>query len=238
MELFVGTSGFSYKEWQPAFYPPKMPADRFLAHYASELPCVEINGSFYRFPTKKLLAGWAEQVAGRDFSFVLKAPSKITHIGRLKPLDVVDAFIDSARTLGSHLGALLFQLPPNMKKDLERLDGFLEHVPSDVRVALEPRHPSWLEDDVLERLRARGVALCLAETEEAKADDELNAPFISTAPFGYLRLRREDYTEAELVAWATRLKAQAWEKVFVFFKHEAVRSVVCAKVLRAQFEGK
>ncbi|HEY4231626.1 MAG TPA: DUF72 domain-containing protein [Thermoanaerobaculia bacterium] len=214
MRVLTGTSGFSYKEWKGSFYPEDLPADAMLRYYAERLPAVEINNTFYRMPKAQLLAGWAEEVPD-GFRFVLKASQRITHFKRLKDVsEEVGYFLRVAATLGDRLGPILFQLPPNLKKDLPRLAEFLDLLPAATRAALEFRHASWFEDDVFEALRARGAALCLAE------DEELAAPLVATAGWGYLRLRRPDYGEAEIRAWADRVRAQAWEEAYVFFKHE------------------
>ena len=214
MRVLTGTSGFSYKEWKGSFYPEDLPADAMLRYYAERLPAVEINNTFYRMPKAELLAGWAEEVPD-GFRFVLKAAQRITHFKRLKDVsEEVGYFLRVAATLGDRLGPILFQLPPNLKKDLPRLSEFLDLLPAATRAALEFRHASWFEDDVFEALRSRGAALCVAE------DEELAAPLVATAGWGYLRLRRPDYGEAEVQAWADRVRTQAWEEAYVFFKHE------------------
>lgn len=215
MALFVGTSGYSYKEWKGAFYPDKLPANQMLRFYGERFRTVEINNSFYRLPTAEVVAGWAAVVPA-DFRFVLKAPQQITHIQRLKGSDdTVEAFYKVAATLSDRLGPLLFQLPPNMKKDFDRLRAFLSALPAGPRVAFEFRHPSWFDDESLGLLREHKVALCVAE-----ADDGPEVPVTSTADWGYLRLRRADYTDAELAEWVRRVKEHRWSDVFVFFKHE------------------
>jgi uncharacterized protein YecE (DUF72 family) len=214
MRVLTGTSGFSYKEWKGSFYPEDLPAEEMLRFYASRLPAVEINNTFYRMPKAELLASWAEQVPD-GFRFVLKASQRITHFKRLKDVsEEVGYFLRVAATLGDRLGPILFQLPPNLKKDLPRLSEFLDLLPAATRAALEFRHASWFEDDVFEALRHRGAALCIAE------DEDLAAPLVATAGWGYLRLRRPDYGDAEVQAWADRVRAQAWEEAYVFFKHE------------------
>ena len=222
MRIDIGTSGYGYKEWIGSFYPAGVKPKAMLAYYASKLPTVEINYTFRRMPTAKLLEGWAAQVP-ESFTFVLKAPERITHRAKLKDVrETSQTFVSIAQTLGPRLGALLFQLPPYAKKELGVLRAFLEDIPrSDrPRLAFEFRHPSWLDEDALAILRAHGAALCLSESDDSVAGDELAAPLVSTADWGYLRLRRTDYTDADLVAWGTRLRAQAWSRVFVFLKHE------------------
>ena len=214
MRVLAGTSGFSYKEWKGSFYPEDLPAEEMLAYYARRLPSVEINNTFYRMPKAALLATWAEQVPD-GFRFALKASQRITHHKRLKDVSgEVEYFFRVATTLGDRLGPALFQLPPNLKKDLPRLADCLALLPPASRAAFEFRHASWFEDDVFEALRSRGAALCIAE------DEELATPVVATAGWGYLRLRRPDYGEAEVAAWADRVRAQAWDETYVFFKHE------------------
>ena len=214
MRVLTGTSGFSYKEWKGSFYPEDLPADAMLRYYAERLPAVEINNTFYRMPKAELLASWAEQVPD-GFRFVLKASQRITHFKRLKDVsEEVGYFLRVAATLGDRLGPILFQLPPNLKKDLPRLSAFLDVLPAATRAAVEFRHASWFEDDVFEALRARGAALCVAE------DEDLATPLVATAGWGYLRLRRPDYGGPEVQAWADRVRGQSWEDAYVFFKHE------------------
>ena len=224
MRVHIGTSGYSYKEWKGTFYPADIKPEGMLAYYATKLSTVEINNTFYRMPSPTVLANWATQVPD-DFTFVLKAPQRITHQKKLKNAgEVVESFVTIAHALGKKLGPLLFQLPPFMKKDVETLRAFLAPVaalPEPPKVALEFRHPSWKSDDVHEVMRAHGAALCIAESDDAVVDsNDLEAPLVSTASWGYLRLRRTDYEEADLAAWATRLRAQTWTDAYVFLKHE------------------
>ncbi len=237
MHVYVGTSGYSYKEWKPDFYPADVPATRFLAHYATKLEAVEINSTFYRFPTKKLLAGWVSEVP-ESFVFALKVPQKITHIARLKEVgDAVKTLLENVRDeLGPRAGALDLQLPPNFKKDMGRLrDVFAaaDSVERRPRIACEFRHPSWFDDEVHTLLADHDAALVLAESDDAEAGDDLDAPLIATAKWGYLRLRRTDYTDDKLRAWKTRLAAQKWETVYAFLKHEAVEAPLLATRLRS-----
>lgn len=214
MQAYVGTSGYSYKEWKGSFYPEKLPAPKMLRYYAERLNTVEINNTFYRMPTEKVLMQWAEQVPAR-FTFVLKASRRITHIKRLTAAeDETTYLLHTASVLGPKLGPLLFQLPPTLKKDLPRLNAFLELIPPQWVAALEFRHATWFDDEVYESLRSRNMALVTAETEDAAV------PFVSTADWGYLRLRREDYDGGDLRAWADRIREQAWTAAYVFFKHE------------------
>ena len=215
MRVFTGTSGYSYKEWKGRFYPEKMKEAEMLAFYAGCFPTVEINNTFYRMPAPDLLRKWAEQTP-EAFTFVLKAPQRITHHRRL--VDVsgdVSYFLQTAGALGGKLGPILFQLPPYMKKDLERLKAFLDLLPAAPRAAFEFRHASWFDAEVRGALRDKGAALCLADTDEEPLTD-----VAVTADWGYLRLRRTTYTEADVTAWAERVRAQPWQRAFVFFKHE------------------
>ena len=214
MRVLAGTSGFSYKEWKGSFYPEDLPAEEMLSYYASRLPAVEINNTFYRMPKPALLESWAAQVSP-EFRFILKASQRITHRKRLKEAgDEVAYFFQTASTLGDRLGPTLIQLPPNLKKDLPRLESFLGVLPSGASAAFEFRHASWFEDDVFAALKAKGAALCIAE------DEDLATPLVATAPWGYLRLRRQDYDEAAVAAWAEKTRGQPWSEAFVFFKHE------------------
>jgi uncharacterized protein YecE (DUF72 family) len=213
-QLFVGTSGFSYREWRGSFYPEDMKEAGMLAYYASHFRSVELNNTFYRLPSEKTLVQWAEQVP-QGFRFALKASRTITHIKRLKEVaDPVGYLFRTTAALGDARGPVLFGLPPNMKLDLERLNALLRLIPADARAAIEFRHDSWHVDSVLDALRSHNVALCIAHT----ADDE--TPFVATADCGYLRLRREAYTPADLEDWLGRIRAQQWNDVYVFFKHE------------------
>ena len=215
MNFHVGTSGFAYKEWKGAFYPKDLPAEQMLKFYGERFGAVEINNTFFRMPKPAVLESWAAEVAD-DFKFVLKASRGITHMKRLKDAgDSVAYLLKVASALQDKLGPLLFQLPPNMKKDLPRLCAFLELLPRERRAAFEFRHQSWFDDDVLATLRERRAVLCIAE-----AEDELEIPFASTADWGYLRLRMPDYTDKDLTSWLTRVREQPWTDAFIFFKHE------------------
>jgi uncharacterized protein YecE (DUF72 family) len=217
MRVLVGTSGYSYKEWKPSFYPKELPTGDFLPFYAKHLPTVEINNTFYRMPTAKLVEGWASEVP-ETFTFALKAPQRITHTLRLKDADDATAtFVRTAGALGSRLGPLLFQLPPFLRKDTGLVGAFLDAIGALVpapRVALEFRHPSWFDDEVFEVLRAHGAALCIAEGEA------LVSPLVPTAAWGYLRLRRDAYPDELVAEWAEKIRAQAWTEAFVYVKHD------------------
>lgn len=215
MNLYVGTSGYSYREWKGSFYPADLPAKRMLNYYAQRFRTVEINNSFYRMPSATVLESWAAEVPA-DFRFVLKAPQRITHHQRLRDVgEPVSLLVQVAAVLKERLGPLLFQLPPNLKKDAPRLREFLGLLPARSRAAIEFRHPSWFDEEVFELLREHEAALCIAE-----AEDGAEVPFHSTAPWGYLRLRRPDYSDADLKDRADRVKRQGWREAFVFFKHE------------------
>lgn len=214
--VLVGTSGYNYREWKGTFYPRDLPASKMLAYYAARFPTVEINASFYRLPTPRTVAGWAAAVPD-GFTFVLKAPQRITHFARLRDVDEpVRLFCDAARALGAARGPLFFQLPPNFAKDTGRLADLLALLPPDMEAAFEFRHPSWLAADVYQRLRGRNAALCIANDETA------TTPAVATADWGYLRLRRLDYGDEALRRWAGTIRGlgEAWRRAFVFFKHE------------------
>ena len=219
MKVAVGTSGFAYKEWRGTFYPADLKEADFLAFYAGRLGAVEINNTFYRMPKESLLADWAARVP-EHFTFVLKAPQKITHMKRLKDTgEEVGYFLRTANVLGPRLGPTLFQLPPNLKQDLPRLRDFLALIPRTWRAAFEFRHASWLADDTYGLLREHGAALVCAEMDPEEAGAAA-PPLVATASWGYLRLRKVNYTSADLAAWAERIAAQPWDTAFVFFKHE------------------
>lgn len=216
MQLLAGTSGFAYKEWKGAFYPKDIHNDAMLGYYASHFDACEINNSFYRMPAEKTLLQWASQVPA-DFRFVLKASQRITHFARLKDTsrDAVEYFVKTAQTLGDQLGPILFQLPPNMKADVPRLEAFLEYLPAGTRAAFEFRNASWFDDVVFDLLRAKRAALCVADTEEEQT------PRVATVDdWGYLRLRRVEYGTTDLENWADWLRAQTWTRAYAFFKHE------------------
>ncbi len=215
MKLSVGTSGWSYKPWKGVFYPEDLPNERMLDFYAERLPAVEINNTFYRLPRASVLERWAEQVP-ESFRFALKASRRITHQKRLKDADDETGYlVRTVAALGPRLGVLLFQLPPNLRADRERLERFLELLPEDLPAAFEFRHPSWHEPELLDCLRGRGCALVHTDADGADPVEP-----VSTASFGYLRLRRSDYARADLAAWAQRLATAGWQQVFAFLKHE------------------
>src|SRR5919107_1578827 len=217
MNIQVGTSGWSYKEWKGSFYPPKLPADAMLRYYASRFSTVEVNNSFYRMPRESVLAGWAEQVSP-EFRFVMKASRRITHNNRLNDDDgSLGYFLRAVTPLGPRLGPTLFQLPPTFHRDLDRLQSFLDRLPKRWAAAVEFRHESWFDDSTYELLRSRGVALVGVDRDP---DQGSGAPVVPTAPWGYLRLRRSLYDTAGLRGWAERILSLPWEQAFVFLKHE------------------
>jgi uncharacterized protein YecE (DUF72 family) len=217
MRILVGTSGWSYKEWKGSFYPADLPADDMLRHYATRLPTVEINNSFYRIPREKVLLEWAEQVP-TGFRFVLKASRRVTHVNRLTDEDGSLAyFLSTVNVLGEKLGPTLFQCPPTLKRDMARLRDFLARVPRTWRAALEFRHASWFDEEVYHALRAHDVALVAAE------EDDHATPLVPTASWGYLRLRRTEYGDEELSKWLERIRTQPWHEAFVFLKHDEER---------------
>lgn len=216
VRVLAGASGYSYKPWRGKFYPEDLPDAEMLAWYAARLPTVEINNTFYRMPRTEVVAGWAERTPP-SFRFALKASQRITHKLRLKEAgEAVGYFFKAAEALGDKLGPTLFQLPPYMRKDVPLLEAFLALLPRGHRAAFEFRHDSWADDDVHAALRAHGAALCIADTDDAEPPPALTA----TADWGYLRLRRSGYSDAELAAWARRIAAQPWSEAHVYFKHE------------------
>jgi uncharacterized protein YecE (DUF72 family) len=214
--VLCGTSGFQFDAWREHFYPEDLASNRMLEFYAARLPTVEINYTFYRTPTDKTFDGWLAQTPD-SFRFALKASQRITHRARLKDAEEPTAFFcEKAKRLGDKLGPVLFQLPPNLKKDAERLRTFVTAIPAGIRAAFEFRHASWFDDETFETLRGVGAALCIAQ------DEKLSTPPVRTADFGYLRLRLPDYDDTALRAWSERLRALAFPSdVYVFFKHEA-----------------
>ena len=216
--ILVGTSGYNYPEWKGSFYPADLAVSKMLPYYASKFRTVEINYTFYRMPTSKIVTGWATQVPA-DFRFTLKAPKRITHDKRLRAAEVADSlqtFVSVAGELGPRLAALLFQLPPNFKKDLVLLNEFLSLLPPKTIAAFEFRHASWLDDEVYAALMARNIALCIADSEKRQT------PTLTTADYAYFRLRDEGYQDADIERWAASAKESGarCSDVFVYFKHE------------------
>jgi uncharacterized protein YecE (DUF72 family) len=216
VKLWIGTSGFQYPEWKGTFYPETLPASKMLSFYAERFSSTEINYTFHRIPSEKTIAGWV-QATPEGFKFSLKAPQKITHFAKLRACDdTLTYFYKVVSALGQRLGVVLFQLPPSLQKDVILLGDFLRCLPSGMRAAFEFRHPSWFDDEVFAALKAHNLALCTADSEK------LSAPVIATADFGYLRLRREDYTSDDVARWTNTVQAQKlnWSDAFVYFKHE------------------
>ncbi|SIO60917.1 Uncharacterized conserved protein YecE, DUF72 family [Singulisphaera sp. GP187] len=215
MGLYVGTSGYSYKPWKGTFYPKDLPVQQMLRFYGERFRTVEINSTFYGMPKVSTVEGWADAVPA-DFKFVLKAPRQITHVRKLNDVgELMSHLLEVAGALAEHQGPLLFQLPSTSKKDVTRLRAFLALLPLQLRTAFEFRHPSWFDDEVFGLLRDHRATLCIAD-----ADDKLDVPFMATTDWGYLRLRRADYGDAELMEWVKRVQEQNWEHAFVYFKHE------------------
>ncbi len=217
MHVRVGTSGYSYKEWKGTFYPDDLPAAKMLPYYGERFDSVEINNTFYRMPDAKMVARWGEQVPD-GFTFVLKAPQRITHQKRLVGAgDDLRQLFEAGEVLGSKLGPVLFQIPPFSRKDALKLREFVAILPPDRRVAFEFRHDSWFDEEIYAILRGRDIALCAADTDEVTDPESLVVP---TASWGYMRLRRTEYALGQLTAWAQRVEKQAWSDAYVFFKHE------------------
>lgn len=231
MRVAAGTSGFSYKEWHGSFYPEKLPASRMLEFYTEHLPTVELNNTFYRMPAEALIRAW-ESKSPESFRFVLKAPRSMTHIRKLTDCEEPLArFVQVAAHLGSKLGPLLFQLPPNYPRNTDQLGTFLGALPAGVRAAFEFRHPSWYDESTFTVLRRHNAALCAADVDDVEPQ-----PIVATADWGYLRLRRLDYAPDQLEAWAGTLRQQPFSEAFVFFKHE-LKAPVLARQFNALFRG-
>jgi uncharacterized protein YecE (DUF72 family) len=228
-KLWAGASGYAFKEWKGSFYPEKIQPEAMLAWYAERLPTVEINNSFYQTPKAEVLERWA-QATPEAFRFAIKAPRRITHEARLAAdaaADPLAYLYKNLALLGAKRGPVLFQLPPFLKKDLPRLKDFLALLPDGHGAAFEFRHDSWFDDDVYTLLRAAGAALCLSEREDKAAP-----PLVETAPWGYVRLRLETYSQADLAAWAGRLAATRWQETHVYFMHEPTAPVYAAALLQ------
>jgi uncharacterized protein YecE (DUF72 family) len=215
MNFYVGTSGYGYKEWRGIFYPERISAGEMLRFYSGRLNAVEINNTFYRMPTQRLLLSWEKQVPA-SFVFALKAPQVITHLKRLKGVEEETGYMFNAlNALESKLGPVLFQFPKSFRADRPTLQAFLNLIPAGVSCAFEFRSTSWLDAEVLDVLHKKGCSFCTADTDENPARE-----IISTASWGYLRLRRSHYSDTDLSQWIERVLSQKWKKVFVFFKHE------------------
>ena len=215
MKIYVGTSGYSYKEWKGIFYPEKISPKEMLRFYGERLGAVEINNTFYRMPAERVLTSWADQVPA-DFVFAFKAPQVITHIRRLKGVEEETGYLLRTLTvLGKRLGPVLFQFPKTFKADPEVFKAFLGLLPATISCAFELRSQSRLDPKIQDLLKGKGCSLCTTDSDDNPADEIIN-----TAPWGYLRLRRSDYTEADLEKWRRRIQSQNWERAFLFFKHE------------------
>ncbi|HZZ92752.1 MAG TPA: DUF72 domain-containing protein [Usitatibacter sp.] len=229
-KLLAGASGYSFKEWCGPFYPPRTKADQMLAFYSARLPTVEINNTFYRMPQPAVLAQWKETVPA-DFRFSIKASRRITHISRLKAessADSVQYLYKTLEALGEKRGPVLFQLPPLLKKDVARLEAFLALLPADHRAAFEFRNATWFDDDVYSALRTAGATLCFSERE-----DDTPPPLVETAPWGYVRLRLEAYSGADLERWAERIAGTGWSETYAYFMHEPTAPAYARTLLEA-----
>ncbi len=216
MRHWIGTSGFQYPEWKGAFYPEKMPPSQMLGFYSEHFASTEVNYTFRRIPAEKTILAWSAATPP-DFRFAFKAPQRVTHFAKLRDCgELMQVFHTATTPAGEKLGPVLFQLPPTFKKDADILSTFLGEIPRGMRAAFEFRHESWFDESIFEILRAANAALCVAESED------LLTPSVATADFGYLRLRREDYTTANLKKWAGWIEKQAphWPEAFIYFKHE------------------
>jgi uncharacterized protein YecE (DUF72 family) len=226
--LWAGASGYAFKEWKGSFYPEKIAPEAMLAWYAERLPTVEINNTFYQMPKVTVLEHWAE-VTPATFRFAIKASRRITHEARLAAdaaADSVAYLYKNLAALGAKRGPVLFQLPPFLKKDVARLNDFLQLLPEGHLAAFEFRHDSWFDDAVYAALKAAGASLCLSERE-----DNAPPPLVETTTWGYVRLRLEHYTEADLAAWAERLAATRWSEVHAYFMHEPTAPALASALL-------
>ncbi len=213
--IYVGTSGYSYKEWKGSFYPENIPAKEMLSYYAKRLPAVELNNTFYRSPQPGMIESWKARVP-ENFRFTMKASQVITHFKRLNDAAMqTRSMLERISAFENHFGALLFRLPDDMQKDVKRLETFLKHLPPDTRAAFDFRHPSWFDDDVFELLRRENRVLCISDRDEMPWND-----IEKTADWGYVRLRRVNYSKSDLAEWVRRVRAQRWKDTFVFFKHD------------------
>ncbi|MEZ5963659.1 MAG: DUF72 domain-containing protein [Planctomycetota bacterium] len=215
MRLLVGTSGFSYEPWRGTFYPEDLGTDEMLAHYASKLDAVEINNTFYRMPSRDVVARWRQQVPAH-FRFAVKASRRITHQHKLAGTGELLTFLQgSLREMGETLACVLFQVPKWVRKDLDLLRQFLAELPAELHPVFEFKHPSWTDADAVSVLTEHRASLC-ANDEEC----EDLPPLTVTSDLGYLRLRREAYDDATLRELCVRLRESGWPQALVFFKHE------------------
>jgi uncharacterized protein YecE (DUF72 family) len=229
MRMLAGASGYSFKEWKGVFYPPDIKPPEMLSWYAARLPSVEINNTFYRMPKPQVLENWARSTPP-GFRFAIKAPRRITHLARLKADsagDSIDFLYRALSALGDKRGPVLFQLPPFLKRDPARLRDFLARLPGDARAAFEFRDESWFADDIYDILRTAGAALVISEREDA-----LPPPLVETAAWGYVRLRLENYADADLQRWSERLAGTAWQETYVYFMHEPTAPAYAHALMR------
>lgn len=232
--LFAGASGYSFKEWKGSFYPDSIKPDAMLAYYSQRLPSVEINSSFYGIPRVSVLENWA-RVTPDDFRFSIKAPKLISHDAKLKAAEAAEPlalFYQNLKSLGGKRGPVLFQLSPYQKRDVPRLKAFLQLLPEGHCAAFEFREASWFVDEVYDALRQAGAALCLSERE-----DQTPPPLVETASWGYLRLRLEQYSEAELEQWVKRVAETKWRETHVYFMHEPTAPGYAATLMRCSNSG-
>ncbi|HZP11563.1 MAG TPA: DUF72 domain-containing protein [Nevskiaceae bacterium] len=225
----AGASGYSFKEWKGPFYPDDMKPEGMLKFYSERLPTVEINNTFYQMPKTAMLENWVKCTPD-TFRFAIKASRRITHLSRLKPPGAHEsvAFLyQQLAALGDKRGPVLFQLPPNLKKDLPRLVDFLKVLPADHRAAFEFRNDEWFGDDTYDALRSVGASLCFSEREDGSAP-----ALVETAPWGYVRLRLENYSDEDLKAWADRLAATGWKEICVYFMHEPTAPAYAQTLMR------
>jgi uncharacterized protein YecE (DUF72 family) len=215
MAFLVGTSGYSHAEWKGSFYPEKFSQKKMLGYYAQRFSTVEINYTFRQLPSRSIVEAWVEQVPV-SFRFVLKAQKVITHIKRLQNVEKeTDDFLSIASVLQERQGPILFQLPPNLKKDVSRLEAFLKHIAGRAKVAFEFRHASWFDNEVFDCLRAHSAVLCVADSDDLPATD-----LVGTADWGYVRLRDDGYSDERLREWIQRISSHKWDDTYVFFMHE------------------
>ena len=227
--LLAGASGYAFKEWKGNFYPEKIKPEEMLPWYSERLPTVEINNTFYQMPKAAVLENWAKATP-EHFRFAIKAPRRITHMARLKAdtaADSVAYLYQTLTALGAKRGPVLFQLPPFMKKDLPRLSEFLALLPEGHRAAFEFRNDSWFDDEVYDALKAAGASLCLSGRE-----DSTPPPLVETAPWGYVRLRFENYADADLEQWAGKLAATGWREIYAYFMHEPTAPAYAQALMR------
>lgn len=232
-KLHAGASGYSFKEWKGVFYPDKCKAEEMLPYYSERISTVEINNTFYRMPQPAVLEGWVK-CTPPHFRFAVKASRRITHMSRIKDsaAEPVGFLYRALESLGEKRGPVLFQLPPNLAKDLPRLEAFLAMLPKHHRAAIEFRNDSWLDDDVYAALQAAGAALVLSEREDSSAP-----ALVETADWGYLRLRLENYSDADLAHWAEWVQGTGWKETYAYFMHEPTAPAYAQALMKAWEEN-